>query len=115
VLAQRLVRKLCPACRSPQPARPTDRELLGPDTPDQLWHAPGCPECTRTGYAGRTGIYELIVADEAFQRLIHTGAEEAALREHAFAHGSRSLRDDGLRLLAAGLTSAEELLRVTCE
>ena len=72
-------------------------------------------ECSRTGYAGRSGIYELIVADEAFQRLIHTGADEAQLRAHAIANGTRSLRDDGLRLLASGQTSAEELLRVTRE
>ncbi|MDD3354596.1 ATPase, T2SS/T4P/T4SS family, partial [Zoogloea sp.] len=114
VLAQRLVRKLCRACRTPQPVSDADR-ALGTGTPAQLWHAPGCPECTRTGYAGRTGIYELIVVDEGFQRLIHTGADEAALRTHALAHGTRSLRDDGLRLVAEGLTSAEELLRVTRE
>ncbi len=115
VLAQRLVRKLCPACRNASPSSTADRELLGPDTPAQLWHATGCPDCSRTGYAGRSGIYELIVADEAFQRLIHTGADEAQLRAHALAHGTRSLRDDGLRLLASGQTSAEELLRVTRE
>ena len=115
VLAQRLVRKLCTACRSASPSSAADRELLGPDTPAQLWHATGCPECSRTGYAGRSGIYELIVADETFQRLIHTGADEAQLRAHAIANGTRSLRDDGLRLLARGQTSAEELLRVTRE
>ena len=115
VLAQRLVRKLCTACRSACPSSAADRELIGPDTPAQLWHATGCPECSRTGYAGRSGIYELIVADETFQRLIHTGAGEAQLRAHAIANGTRSLRDDGLRLLASGQTSAEELLRVTRE
>jgi general secretion pathway protein E len=115
VLAQRLVRKLCTACRSASPSSAADRELIGPDTPAQLWHATGCPECSRTGYAGRSGIYELIVADETFQRLIHTGAGEAQLRAHAIANGTRSLRDDGLRLLANGQTSAEELLRVTRE
>lgn len=115
VLAQRLVRKLCPICRTPAPTAAADRDLLGSHAPAQLWHAPGCPECSRTGYAGRSGIYELIVVDDAFQRLIHTGADEAALRAHALAHGTRSLRDDGLRLLADGHTSAEELLRVTRE
>ena len=106
--------------RRPADARPLldrawqiDRDLLGPATPTQLWHAPGCPECARTGYAGRTGIYELMVTDDALQRLIHTAADEAALRAHARQHGAHSLRDDGLRLLAEGSTSAEELLRVT--
>jgi general secretion pathway protein E len=113
VLAQRLVRRLCPACRSATPTTAADRSLLGPGSPAQLWHAPGCPECGHTGYAGRTGIYELMVTDDALQRLIHTAADEADLRAHARSHGSRSLRDDGLRLLADGVTSAEELLRVT--
>ena len=113
VLAQRLVRRLCPSCRTPHPSTAADRELLGADTPAQLWHAPGCPECARTGYAGRTGIYELMVTDDALQRLIHTAADEADLRAHARRHGAHSLRDDGLRLLAEGSTSAEELLRVT--
>jgi general secretion pathway protein E len=113
VLAQRLVRKLCPVCRTSEPATDADRELLGPDTPAQLWHAPGCPECTRTGYAGRTGIYELMVSDDALQRLIHTAADEADLRAHARQKGAHSLRDDGYRLMADGITSAEELLRVT--
>ncbi|WP_374243555.1 type II secretion system ATPase GspE [Zoogloea sp.] len=113
VLAQRLVRRLCPACRSATPATAADRSLLGPGSPAQLWHAPGCPECGHTGYAGRTGIYELMVTDDALQRLIHTAADEADLRAHARQQGSRGLRDDGLRLLADGVTSAEELLRVT--
>ena len=86
---------------------------FGPGSPAQLWHAPGCPECGHTGYAGRTGIYELMVTDDALQRLIHTAADEADLRAHARQQGSRGLRDDGLRLLADGVTSAEELLRVT--
>jgi len=100
VLAQRLVRRLCPACRQPahEPA---------------TWTARGCPECARTGYAGRTGIYELIVVDEALQPLIHGGADDAGIRAAAQSRGGRSLRDDGARLVAAGITSAEELLRVT--
>ncbi|HMV19521.1 MAG TPA: type II secretion system protein GspE, partial [Rhodocyclaceae bacterium] len=100
-------------CRTSTPATDADRDLLGPGSPAQLWHAPGCPDCGHTGYAGRTGIYELMVTDDALQRLIHTAADEAALRAHARAQGTRSLRDDGLRLLADGITSAEELLRVT--
>jgi len=99
VLAQRLVRKLCPACRQ--------------TAPDGHWRAGACPACTQTGYAGRTGIYELVGMDEALQSLIHSGADEAQMRAHADRQGRRSLHDDGLRLLAAGVTSAEELLRVS--
>jgi general secretion pathway protein E len=113
VLAQRLVRRLCLHCRRAQPATAIERELLGPATPPQLWQAPGCPQCARSGHAGRTGLYELMLCDAPLQHLIHGCADEAALRLHARATGSRSLRDDGLRLLADGTTSAEELLQVT--
>ena len=113
VLAQRLLRRLCSACRVSEAATAADQELLGPFCPPQLFRAPGCSACGHTGYAGRTGIYELIVIDEAMQRLIHTAAEESDLRAHAYREGSHSLRDDGLRLVADGSTSTEELLRVT--
>ncbi|MGL4408001.1 MAG: type II secretion system ATPase GspE [Zoogloea sp.] len=118
VLAQRLVRKLCPECRHPVPLSPANRQslnALGEATPEQLWDADGCPACSRTGYAGRTGIYELITSDDGLEQLIHSGADEARIRAHAHARGSRSLRDDGLRLVAEGQTSLEELLRVTRE
>ena len=90
VLAQRLVRKLCVSC-------------------------PGatCPQCAHTGYQGRTGIFELLVTDSRMRVLIHNTAGEAALREAAMQCGMRSLRDDGQRLVQQGITSAQELLRVT--
>ncbi|WP_137892838.1 ATPase, T2SS/T4P/T4SS family [Ramlibacter sp. 2FC] len=90
VLAQRLVRKLCVHC-----------------------HGTGCAECGQTGYAGRTGVFELLVADETIRALIHDRAAEAAIREAAQATGMRLMREDGERLVAAGITSREELLRVT--
>ena len=115
VLAQRLVRKLCPACRRRQAITTAERELLGNSLPDHLWHAPGCAECAGSGYSGRTGIYELMVADDSLRSLIHSAADETRLRTHARAQGARSLREDGLRFLADGVSSAEELLRVTRE
>ena len=90
VLAQRLVRKLCPTCGGP-----------------------GCEACGRTGYQGRTGIFELIVVDEALRALVHERASEAQIRDAAMARGMRLMRDDGERLVREGLTSREELLRVT--
>ncbi len=113
VLAQRLVRRLCGACRVARPAAAADHALFGEHCPAELWTATGCASCGHTAYAGRSGIYELINTDETLARLIHDGADEARLRAHVRAHQSRSLRDDGLRHLAAGLTSAEELLRAT--
>ncbi|ENO90551.1 general secretory pathway protein E, partial [Thauera phenylacetica B4P] len=99
VLAQRLVRKLCPDCR--QPAASV-----------QGWEAGQCGHCGHSGYRGRAGIYELLVVDEAMRRLIHDGADEDRLRAHARAAGMRSLHEDGLRHVASGLTSAAELQRV---
>ena len=113
VLAQRLVRRLCPDCRAQRPAEASDRALLGAGCPDTLWVARGCARCGHTGYAGRSGIYELMASDETLARLIHDGADEAALRRHVRTRGARALRDDGLRHLASGLTTCEELLRAT--
>jgi general secretion pathway protein E len=114
VLAQRLVRKLCPACRSP----------LAPETADsagfaaalggaELYGPAGCEACHATGYVGRTGIYELLVVDDEAKRLVHEAAAEQRLRAHATAHGMRPLREDGLRWVRVGATSLEEVLRVT--
>jgi general secretion pathway protein E len=106
VLAQRLVRRLCPHCRQPAdgvahpPARPA-------------WRAVGCPQCSHTGYSGRTGIHELFVIDDDIRGLIHAGAGEQALRRAATAAGMRSMRQDGQRWIETGETSPEEILRVT--
>ena len=116
VLAQRLVRTLCPRCRRAAPPTAAERaavEAMGVAVPATL-HAPvGCDECKRTGYRGRTGIYELIGIDETMRRLIHDGAGEPALREAARRRHQRSLRADGARWLADGTTSLAELVRVT--
>ncbi len=98
VLAQRLVRKLCPSCRRPEGA---------------MWRPAGCTACGQTGYQGRTGIFELLVANEPLRGLIHERAAEAAVREAALAQGMRLMRDDGEQLVARGVTSSEEVLRVT--
>lgn len=116
VLAQRLVRTLCPECRRAAP--PTDSEratlaTLGVAATAVLHHAVGCAACKGTGYRGRTGIYELIEIDETMRRLIHDGAGEPALREAARRRQQKSLRADGGRWLAEGTTSLAELVRVT--
>ena len=101
VLAQRLVRKLCTACR----------------TQDEKgrWHPVGCPVCASSGYKGRTGVYELMVADTTIQALIHSRAAESQLFVTAERAGMRTMREDGERLIAPGITSLEELMRVTRE
>jgi general secretion pathway protein E len=105
VMAQRLVRRLCPACKRPYPA-----PLDGGGT---HYRPAGCPECAHTGYRGRYGIYELMVFDETLAHLTHDRAAEQALREQALAGGMRMLREDGMRWVAAGETALEEILRVT--
>ncbi len=90
VLAQRLVRKLCPTCRGS-----------------------GCDDCGQTGYHGRTGVFELMTADETLRDLIHNRAAEARIRDTAIAAGMTLMQADGERLVREGVTSREELLRVT--
>lgn len=112
ILAQRLVRKLCPECRRPHAPDATEAALLGMDVAT-IYSAAGCPACNQTGYRGRTGIYELLTIDEALRRQIHDGAAEQSLREEACTRaGMRSLREDGMRWVASGLTTLEEVLRV---
>ena len=107
VMAQRLVRRVCPQCKAPHPV-PLD------DAPETVHYRPvGCPACSQSGYKGRYGIYELMLIDDTMQRLIHDRASEHRLRDHAGRHGMRSLRDDGMRWVKAGETSLEEILRVT--
>lgn len=102
VLAQRLVRKLCPVCKE---ERVEDGQ--------RHWHPVGCDKCGRSGYAGRRGIYELLVVDEAIRTMIHHNAADAEILATGRAQGMRTLREDGERWLASGMTSLEELMRVT--
>jgi general secretion pathway protein E len=129
VLAQRLVRRLCPVCKKqdgdgrPDAGPPRggasplggQRSAEGASMGARLWHPVGCEACGHTGYKGRTGVYELMVANDAVRSLIHQHASEAELTTAAEAAGLRSMREDGERLIAAGVTSLEEVLRVTRE
>jgi general secretion pathway protein E len=102
VLAQRLIRKLCPNCKQ---ADPSGRGF-----------APvGCTQCGQTGYQGRTGIYELLTVNDPLRALVHRGASEGEIRASAESTGMVPLRSDAMRWIAAGLTSQEEVLRVTRE
>ena len=118
VLAQRLVRTLCPDCRVRVAPTAGEAALLANLglPPDQPLFAPvGCGECRDTGYRGRSGVYELIVVDEVLSRLIHDRAPEHALRAAADAAGTIPLRRDGARWLSDGTTSLAELVRVSRE
>jgi general secretion pathway protein E len=113
VVAQRLVRTLDPALREPFTAGGLERLQLGlapEDPPLTLWSA----GAEGTGYRGRTGIYEIVPVDDAMRTLIHDGAPEAALERHARGL-TPSIRDDGLAKVRRGVTTLEEVLRVTRE
>lgn len=103
VLAQRLVRCLCLECRK--------QETL--PNGDTRWVPVGCPHCNHSGFRGRTGIHELFVIDDNIRRLIHEGGNEQAMRAAARQRGMRTMREDGQRWVAAGVTTPEEILRVT--
>ena len=114
VLAQRLVRCLCKACREEYvPSAAELKMLQDMPVPRVLYRPVGCVACNESGYRGRTGIYELLTVDDQMRQLIHSRVAEQELRQHALRGGMRDLRQDGLRLLASGTTSLEELLRVT--
>jgi general secretion pathway protein E len=116
VVAQRLVRRLCLECRKPFAADAAQLRALGlAPTDGTLYSAQGCAACNRTGYRGRTGIYELLTVDDDLRRLIHDRASEQALRTHVMSRGMRTLRDDGMRWAGEGVISLEEVVRVTRE
>ena len=116
VLAQRLVRTLCPVCKTAAKANEKECELLGLDAkkPPVVYHVNGCSECNYSGYKGRQGIFELLVVDENVRDKIHKGASEIEIEHYAREFG-QSIRDDGRARVLQGITSIEEVLRVTRE
>ena len=117
VMAQRLVRMLCPHCKKPVEA-PDDhswRTMTSPyraDKPAQVMGAVGCLECRMTGYLGRMGLYEIMIMSPALRKLVHDQAEDGQLREQAYKDGMKPLRVCGAMKVAQGLTTAEEVLKV---
>ena len=116
VLAQRLVRVLCPACKRRSPMLSEWHQAFGTNETEvsEVYVAQGCGDCHGTGYRGRIGIYELLVVDDAIRGGLTTHASAGHLREIAASRGMRSLLQDGLRQVVAGLTTPEEVLR-TCQ
>jgi general secretion pathway protein E len=112
VLAQRLVRVICPHCRE---AYKPEREYAGITLPDVLYRGRGCDKCFNLGSIGRTGIYELLLIDGELCSMIIRQAPAGVIKEYAVSRGMRTLREDGLAKAAAGITTIEEVLRVTQE
>ncbi|CAM3438402.1 type II secretion system ATPase GspE [Parendozoicomonas haliclonae] len=116
VLAQRLVRTLCEECRQPHQPDEAEQRLLGinPEDSTLIWQAAGCPHCNHTGYRGRTGIHELFLVSDTLRTMIHNGASEQEI-ESLVRQSMPSIQQDGFSKVLAGITTMEEVLRVTRE
>ncbi|MEQ1852639.1 MAG: type II/IV secretion system protein, partial [Chthoniobacteraceae bacterium] len=117
MMAQRLVRKICPNCK--QPAELTEIELraLGIDAAQaanaSVMQGAGCEKCKGLGYKGRIGIFEIFVVDDEVRHMVNTRATTVDLRKRAREMGMRTLREDGIRKVLAGMTTAEEVITAT--
>jgi len=116
ILAQRLVRRLCPSCREPYTPNATELADFGlSGNPGQLYKPVGCEECNHKGYSGRSGIYELLVVEDEIRSLVVAGEATGVIRNAAVKRGLKTLRDDGIRKALEGITSLDEVRRVTQE
>jgi len=117
VLAQRLVRRLCPKCKVPAELTEYERNMLHIDEGQlsgaQIMRPVGCELCRGKGYKGRMGIFELFLVDDEVRNMINNNASTIALRQRARELGMRTLREDGIRKVLAGMTTAEEVLTTT--
>ncbi|MFL5320063.1 MAG: type II secretion system ATPase GspE [Myxococcaceae bacterium] len=122
ILAQRLVRRVCPDCR--QAYTPTNEELaevglsldqMAKAGVTQVYRATGCPACNRLGYRGRTGVYELLTVDDHIRQLVLKNVDSSTIKKSAVSRGMRTLLDDGARKILLGETTIAEVLSVTQE
>lgn len=117
VLAQRLVRKLCPACKTPMELSDKELRALRLDSSrmqdSTIFGPAGCDKCRRKGYRGRMGIFEIFEIDDEVRHLINAEMSSSQLRKRAREMGMRSMREDGIRKVLAGLTTAQEVIHVT--
>ncbi len=117
IMAQRLIRRVCQNCK--EPYIPTEYEMqtlqLNPDeiAKATIFKGKGCPECGRTGYRGRRGIYEIFILDEEVRQLIYERVPSNVLRTRARELGMRTLREDGVRKIMTGMTTPEEIISIT--
>lgn len=117
VLAQRLVRRLCPHCKREEviEVTPGESETLHADGKplQRVWHPVGCDKCGNSGYQGRMGVYELLTVDAEIQTMIHRQQAESEIKQRALAKGMHTMRGDAQRWIDSGATSLEEVLRVS--
>jgi len=119
ILAQRLVRKICPQCKEPYKPTPEVALRVGLTSADlegvALYHGKGCLDCNRSGYRGRIGIFEVMVIDPRIRQLIISRAPDSEIEAYAISQGMLTLRVDAVQKLKQGITTVEEVLRVTVE
>ena len=115
VIAQRLVKKLCPDCKRKRLSTKEENELMeiDPNTPIEIYEAVGCKECANTGYRGRTAIHEILMATNEMSSIISRGAKSDEIAKLAREQGTKLLRDNVSELVQKGVSSMEELVRVT--
>ena len=116
-MAQRLVRTICPHCKQEQKVERDYLRRIGfPENEiatAKFWHGVGCEDCRQLGYQGRMGIYELLLLNESIRPLILNRSPASTIAQKAMETGMRTLRTDGWNKVRAGLTTIEEVLRVT--
>ena len=117
IIAQRLVRRLCPNCKKKRRAEAYELEFMGKDTnvPTDIWEAGGCQSCNNTGYYGRIGVYEIMELTPAVKRLINKHATAEEIKKQALADGMQTLRMNAAKLVLSGTTSFQEILSVSYE
>ena len=121
IMAQRLVRRLCSHCK--EPYHPTDAEIselgarielvIGTERPEAFYRAAGCMHCNERGYSGRSAIFELLMVNDAIRQMILTNSNSTVLKRKAMENGMFTLREDGVRNIYKGVTSVDEVIRVT--
>ena len=117
VIAQRLVRKLCDECKEEVEASIEEKHLMGLDEskPYKMYKPCGCDKCGQTGYSGRIGVYEILTVTPKVKEMIHKGSSADEIKEVAVSEGMVTLRQNALRLLDKGITSFQEVMRITFE
>jgi type IV pilus assembly protein PilB len=113
IVAQRLVKKVCPECKTPRRSTHEEDELMGIDGPITIYDSVGCPKCNNTGYTGRTAIHEILLCTQEMMSLIASGARTNEISTLARSQGTKLLRDNISDLVQSGDTTIDELTRVT--
>jgi len=117
IMAQRLIRKLCQKCKEPYTPTPHEMQILKLDPRElektRIYRGRGCPECGKTGYRGRTGVYEIFELNDEVRQLIYERVSSNVLRARGREMGMRTLREDGVRKIMSGITTPEEVISIT--